>query len=210
MKRLWGIKMEIIADTVVIAPHIDDEVLGCFSQLHPDTFICYLGVEDRDYVSVDERIEELKSAARKTGFKWELHDNIVNSYKLDHLIPIIENVINSVKPEKIFIPHYSYNQDHKCAYEAAMVALRPHDVNWFVKKVFVYEQVHNFIWPVREFTPNYFIPIDIYQKNETYSLYKSQVREHRSISSIRSLAELRGKQSMVDYAEAFECIRFVE
>jgi hypothetical protein len=40
---------------LIISPHIDDEVLGCFSQMKLETFICCLGDEDREYASVTQR-----------------------------------------------------------------------------------------------------------------------------------------------------------
>jgi LmbE family N-acetylglucosaminyl deacetylase len=126
------------------------------------------------------------------------------------MITQIEDQINEHKPDRVFIPQYSYNQDHRAVYDAAMVALRHHDVNWFVKKVFIYEQPHTLSWPYSDFKPNYFIGFNIAEKIRMYGLYKSQVRGHRSASFIEVMAQLRGEQAGVPYAEGFECIRFVE
>jgi hypothetical protein len=82
-----------------------------------------------------------------------------------------------------------------------MIALRPHDQNWFVNQVFVYEQPHTVLWPVKSFTPNYFIKIDVEDKIRTYKLYKSQVRKHRSPEIIRTIASLRGSQCNLAYAK---------
>jgi LmbE family N-acetylglucosaminyl deacetylase len=194
---------------LVIAPHIDDEVLGCYSVLNENTFVCYLGVEDRSYVSAKERIEELKDAALIKKFKWALFNNVVNKYKCEELISTLEVQINEQKPENVFLPHYSYNQDHRAVYDASMVALRHHDINWFVDKVFVYEQPHTILWPFKNFEPNYFIALNVVDKIKTYNLYKSQVRGHRSCEFIETMANLRGKQANLEYAEAFQCIRYV-
>ncbi len=194
---------------LVIAPHIDDEILGCFSVLNEDTFICYLGVEDRSFVSAKERIEELENAASIMKFKWKVFSNVVNSYKTEDLINTIEEKINDLKPENVYIPHYSYNQDHRAVYDAAMVAVRHHDSNWFAEKVFVYEQPHTILWPYKYFEPNFFIKLDVDEKIRIYNLYKSQVRDHRSPEIISIIAKLRGKQANVEYAEAFHCIRYV-
>ena len=195
--------------TVIIAPHIDDEILGCASILNSSTFICYLGVEDRSYVSAEERKFELKNASLKKGFSYDVYGCSVNNYTVPQIIPIIESTINKYQPSSVFIPNYSYNQDHKTVYDAAMVALRHHDQNYFVKKVFVYEQPHDFLWPVEHFNPNFFIPLNIQDKIETYKIYASQVRNHRSPETIISMAKLRGAQANIEYAEAFQCIRFV-
>jgi LmbE family N-acetylglucosaminyl deacetylase len=126
------------------------------------------------------------------------------------MIGQLEDQINAHKPERIFIPHYSYNQDHRAVYDASMVALRHHDVNWFVDQVFVYEQPHTLSWPYGNFKPNYFIGMDVTEKIRIYNIYKSQVRGHRSSSFIEVMARLRGEQAKIKFAEAFDCIRFVE
>jgi LmbE family N-acetylglucosaminyl deacetylase len=194
----------------IIAPHIDDEVLGCFSFMRPDTFICILGVEDRSYVSAKDRCNELKESARMNNFSWKVHTNIVNNYQVPDLIPILEWHINKIKPSCVIIPHYSYNQDHRAVYDASLVALRPHDKNWFVKKVLIYEQPDTFLWPYTTFSPTYFLDINIKEKLKAYHLYKSQIRGHRSDEIIKTIARARGMQSNMEYAEAFQCLRWVD
>src|SRR3990172_8869023 len=120
---------------LIISPHIDDEILGCFSVLDKDTFVLYCGVEDRSYVSKEERVKELELVREHTHFKYKILGNLVNSYKAQDLISAFEQTINEHKPEFVFIPYPSYNQDHRAVYSAALVALRPHDTNHFVKKV---------------------------------------------------------------------------
>jgi LmbE family N-acetylglucosaminyl deacetylase len=194
---------------LIIAPHIDDEILGCFAVLNEETSVCYLGVEDRSYVSAKERVMEMEEAARAKRFKWTLFNNTVNSYRCEQMISILEEEINRLQPEQVFIPNYSYNQDHRAVYDAAIVALRHHDINWFVKKVFIYEQPHTILWPYSNFTPNFYFQIDISEKIRTYGIYKSQVRAHRSADCIETMARLRGKQANIEYAEAFQCLRYV-
>ncbi len=201
--------MNNLKKNLLIAPHIDDEVLGCYSVLNENTHICYMGVENRSYVSASERVEEIDKASQQKKFSWKLFENPVNYYGVSQLIPMIEEQINYIKPESVYFPHFSYNQDHQAVYNAAIVALRPHDKNWFVRHVFIYEQPHTLLWPVKSFEPNYFKKIDVEDKIRTYLLYKSQVRGQRSPEIIRTMASLRGKQANMDFAEAFNCIRFV-
>jgi LmbE family N-acetylglucosaminyl deacetylase len=196
--------------SLILAPHIDDEVLGCYSFLNADTHVMYFGVEEREYVSSKERIEEMKQAAKLKKFDWHIEKFRVNNYQVSELIDPIEKCINSIHPGCVIIPHPSYNQDHRAVYEAASVALRPHDKNHFVNMVLVYEQPHTMIWPVESFEPNYFIEINIDDKLELYGLYKSQVREYRSFSIVRSIAQIRGSQANKKYAEAYYCIRFIK
>lgn len=204
--------------TIILSPHIDDEVLGCFSSLNEDTFIIYCGCDEShinfDWVkqrpNLEHRISELELVQKKHKFKYTILNNKVNEYKIQDLIPEFEKYINEIKPDEIYIPVPSYNQDHRVVYEAALTALRPHDVNFFVKKIFVYEQLQD-LWNhnYHKFNPIYFKPINIEDKILTYQLYASQVRSFRSPEMLKSLANIRGAQSNLPYAEGFEIIRYI-
>lgn len=198
---------------LVMAPHIDDEVLGCGGILDKDAFVLHCGVEDRSYVSAEERIKEIEEVRKIAGFKMKLLKNVVNNYKVTDLIPDFESTINEVRPDMAFIPHPSYNQDHRAVYNAALVALRQHDINFFVKKVFVYEQPQDIFWDFNNekgFKPNYFVPIDIEKKLKLYSLLKSQVRSFRSPDHVKAIAVLRGGQSNFKHAEGFRILRWID
>ena len=163
--------------TVIIAPHIDDEVLGCFAFLGPQTRVLYCGVEDRPDVSGAERVAEMQRVADELGFSWDLLDNTVNQYRLNDLIEPIEGCLNEYRPDTVLIPQpSSYNQDHRAVYEAAIVATRPHDQNWFVPRVLVYEQPHTMLWPIaKAIEPTLFREIDIAAKLAAYRGYASQL-----------------------------------
>jgi N-acetylglucosamine malate deacetylase 1 len=203
--------MDIKISSLIISPHADDEVLGCFSFLSDDTFVIYLGIEDRSYVSRTERINEVNYSAKKSGFKYEILDFCVNNYQVSPLIPEIERVVNSLKPQTVLIPQPSYNQDHRAVYDASLTALRPHDKNWLVPNVLIYEQPDSILWSHgQESEPNLFREINIEDKLDSYALYASQVRGHRSPSLIRSMAQLRGAQSGLPFAEGFTVKRIVK
>jgi len=204
-----------VVKRLVISPHIDDEVLGCGGQLDRDTFVVECGVDDFHIVSRVERIQELDKVKQKTGIDYVILENKVNSYEVSPLIEEITTQINRLKPEEVCIPYPSYNQDHQTVYKACMVALRPHDINHFVKRVLVYEETQVIAWDYANsindsFKPNLFRRINIEDKLDLYLLMKSQVRAFRSPDFLRELAKIRGRQSMLDYAEAFQCIRWVE
>jgi N-acetylglucosamine malate deacetylase 1 len=206
---------------LIIAPHADDEVLGCGGILGKDSFVYYCGIDESNVnikdplhrIPLNKRLGEIKNVAKFLDFKWAVNMHTkVNHYAQSEseLRDEFEKIINTVKPEKIFIPFPSYNQDHKTVYEAALVALRPHDKNHFVKKVLVYEQQHPVLWEDKPFQVNYFVPIDIKKKIDAYLLHKSQVRSMRSPDLIEAIAKVRGKQSNTDFAEAFIIKRWVD
>lgn len=195
---------------VIFSPHADDEVLGCFSFLSPSCHVVYLGIEDRASVSRDERISEVKESAAKSGFEWEALKHPVNAYRVPDLIPDLERTIQECKPDTVLLPQPSYNQDHRAVYDAAITALRPHDQNWYVRNVLVFEQPDSLLWPHGgETEPNYFQAISLQEKLHSYSLYASQVRGHRSPELVSAIAQLRGAQAGLPFAEGFTVKRMV-
>jgi hypothetical protein len=52
--------------------------------------------------------------------------------------------------------------------------------------------------------------LDIDKKIKMYNLMQSQVRAFRNNNMLQTLAELRGIQANVKYAEAFEVLRWIE
>lgn len=196
--------------TVVFAPHVDDEVLGCFSFLMPGTHVLYGGVEERPAIPRQTRINELENASSMLGFSWSMLDNPVNNYAASKLIGPMEAIIDRVSPQTVVIPEPSYNQDHRAFYDAALVATRPHDTHQLVPEVLIYEQPHSILWPhTDQPTPSVFVPIDIKKKLDAYQCYASQVRGHRSPETVTALAAIRGAQIMVPFAEAFHARRIV-
>ena len=204
---------------LIVSPHIDDEVLGCFTAIGPDSFVLYCGSDEsrinfewvKERPTSNKRMEELKALQNKIGFKYEILPNAVNHYHINDLIPSIELVINRIKPEAVYIPVPSYNQDHRSAYEASLTALRPHDVNHFVPRVMIYEQLQD-LWNhnYHPFQPTYFRKLDIEAKIAAYQVLATQVRSFRSPQMLRNLAAVRGIQCNQPYAEGFEIIRWVE
>jgi len=202
---------------LVIAPHVDDEVLGCGGILDSNFFVYFCGIdesklrEDKDRTSTEVRFEELKNVANFLGFEYECNESSkVNHYVEQDFINVFEDLINKIKPETVFLPHPGYNQDHRTIFNAAMVALRPHDMNFFVRKVLVYEAAHDVIWNPKKMNLNYFVPIDIEKKVKAYELHKTQVRGMRSPQHLREIAAVRGAASNCKFAEAFEILRWSE
>jgi len=200
---------------LIIAPHVDDDVLGCGGILDSDCFVVYCGLDESDIPGrppKEERLREIEDVIGVTCHGFEVLENPVNQYKKCNLISDFERVINDHKPLEVYVCHPSYNQDHKEVYDAAMVALRPHDKNYFVRRVFVYEQPHMLFWDNGgvDFKPNYFVPIDVEKKVKVYTLMKSQVRSFRGTDHVKAISKLRGGQSNCKYAEAFQVLRWVK
>ena len=204
-----------------LSPHSDDEILGMggsISKFVKDGHKCYVyyvGIDERDAGPgrpvKEKRLEELKKVAKFFGFEPIVNEkNLVNNYVERDLIKQFEEVINKIKPNRVFIPFPSYNQDHRTVYNAALIALRPHDRNHFVSKVLVYEQEHVVVWDPKPNLPTYYIPIDIERKLAAYKIYETQVRGMRPPELLRSIAKIRGVSANVPYAEACQVYRWVD
>lgn len=220
---------------LVVAPHVDDDVLGCASVLLPGTAVLYCGVDAYHRVPHTARRVEANRVADATGVRhyWPVHhdapplplfdgagersvyatERLVNAYDEASLRQDIEAAIRIECPDEVYIPWPSYNQDHRAVYAAALVALRPHDVNHLVPRVLVYEGSQINFWdhahPARAFRPTLFMPIDFHRKRELYEMMPSQVREHRSVAHLEALCRLRGGEVGLPYAEAFEVLRWI-
>ena len=199
---------------LIIAPHVDDDVLGCGGILDKTCHVLYVGVDSHHVVSAEERWQEARAVAKRTGHRYSAFDAFtVNRYseRFPALIAAFESAI-STRPDEVYIPERtSYNQDHQAVYDAAMIALRPHDTIPFVPRVLAYEQPHVMMWPTAgPHEVNYFREIDIEEKVARVELMKSQVRDYRGPDVIAALAKLRGAQARVTWAEAFRIIRWVE
>ena len=117
--------------TLILSPHIDDEVLGCGGLINErvksrdQVFVQFFGVEDFHEVPRNERLNELKDVSAFLGFDYDIFSNEVNNYKSQMLVDQITSLINRIKPNEIFIPNRAYNKDHTAVNDASFIALRP-------------------------------------------------------------------------------------
>jgi LmbE family N-acetylglucosaminyl deacetylase len=198
-------------NVLIFSPHVDDEVLGCFSFLDADALVVFAGIESRANISRQQRIDELDESVSALGFHYQILENEVNRYNSMDLIEPFEAAIARVKPETVLLPLRSYNQDHRAVYDAALVATRPHDINWRANRVLAFEQPHSEIWPYENHAkPNWYRKINIDEKLTAYARYASQVRGHRSPATVSALAALRGAEIGEDHAEAFHVLRWID
>jgi LmbE family N-acetylglucosaminyl deacetylase len=192
-----------------LSPHRDDEILGAGGTLPQcnELTVMYFNyvhplVEQSVYDSEAEAVR--KTLQCDTIYSEHMAVNCLDQFPLVNFISEIEDIINWIKPTTVFIPMKSRNQDHCVIYNASSVALRPHDKNWFVPNVLIYEQSE---YTNENFIPHVFIKIDIKVKLSLWNLYKSQHRGHRTKKHLCHLAGVRGMQCNVPYAEAFQVMR---
>lgn len=215
---------------IVIAPHPDDETLGCGGTLlllkNKGYSINWLIVTTLSQESgfsknrIESRRTEINLVNKEYDFDGMFNLNIpttkVDEIPQGSLIQKISDVFNEVKPNIVFLPFYNdVHTDHKKIAEAAISCTK-----WFrypyIEKVLFYETISetdfNINSSVKSFEPNVYIDISKYidKKIEIMNIYKSEISAFpfpRSEKAIRSAAFLRGAQSGVEAAESFELLR---
>ncbi len=218
---------------LVIAPHSDDEVLGCGGLITKVknsggkvfVLIFNLGFEKDDTPeSQQKRKNEVKNAMDVLGVD-DYHlvnsepDNNRNldSKPLHDLIEVIENTSNvsleKISPTMVAIPTiFSHHQDHVHVHHACIAALRP--ISTPVSNIVLsYEAPEHSRWSASGiFEPNLFVEIDIEIENkiQAFLKYESQVRPGgRDADSIRNQAKYRGQEVGKNLCEAYYAHRFI-
>ena len=218
---------------LVVAPHSDDEVLGCgglISKIKKEggkvfVLIFNLGFEKNDTKeSQDKRKQEIKEAmnALKVDDYHLVHEKADDNRDLDveplhSLIEVIESTSNvsleKISPTIVAIPTiFSHHQDHVHVHNACIAALRP--ISTPISSVVLsYEAPEHSRWSSSGvFEPNFFVEIDdvIENKIMAFSKYNSQIRlGGRDADSIRSQAKYRGQEVGKNLCEAFYVHRFI-
>ena len=218
---------------LVIAPHSDDEVLGCgglISKIKKAggkvyVLIFNLGFEKDDTKESQEKrkkeVQDAMNVLNVDAFHL-VHDQPDNNRDLDakplhSLIEIIESTstvsLEKIEPTMVAIPTiFSHHQDHVHVHNACIAALRP--ISTPVSDVVLsYEAPEHSRWSAAGvFEPNFFVEIDdvINQKVLAFSKYNSQIRPGgRDADSITNQAKYRGQEVGKNLCEAFYVHRFI-
>ncbi|EJL22893.1 PIG-L deacetylase family protein [Brevibacillus sp. BC25] len=219
-------------DVLFIAPHPDDETLGCGGTI-------YRHLEQGDRVhwlivtgmSVDEgfspdriasRAREIESAARQYSFtsvhKLDLPTTKLDEIGMSKIVEKMSAVMLSVQPQVIYAPYRGdVHTDHKFVFDAVISCTK-----WFrysfVKRILAYETLSETEFGLNPdtngFRPNVYVDISKYleRKLEVMRIFESEVGSFpfpRSEQTIRSLAYVRGSTAGVEAAEAFMLLKEV-
>jgi len=198
--------------TLIFAPHMDDEILGCGGLLAaPDSraHVHFLTCE-HPFTQQASRIE-CEQIAQENGHTISYDSfptNRLHTEPITKLITTMEAVIERIRPQTVLLPFPDYNQDHRTVHAAGLAATRPHDKNFYVDNVLLYELPSTHQGNYRQpFRADVYLPITVEAKVQLYEMYISQVRGHRSCDALRHMAGFRGMQCHKQFAEAFQVVR---
>lgn len=220
---------------LVVAPHCDDEVLGCGGVIEKHAKAgdeVYVLMITNGHIGAPELFKAEDTAQNRAeaqvandflGVKEVIFFDFpaprLDSIPSYTLSLAISKVIRGKEIETMYIPHKGdIHRDHFVTHECSLVAARPIN-NCPVKTIYAYETLSETEWAMpsqnEAFIPTVFVNITdhIDSKIESFAKYEGQVKQFphpRSAESIRALAMHRGATVGFHYAEAFMLIRDIK
>lgn len=220
-------------NVIVISAHPDDEILGAGGTLlkHKKNgdnlaWVIITGVDEANGFTkerVRTRELEINQVSDTIGFSKVYKLNYptmgLNPEIVNEIIPKISSIFNEFEPEVIYVMNRSdAHSDHRYTFDAVAACTKSFRYP-FIKQVLMYECISETEFapqlPEKVFIPNYFVDVSEFQsdKIKIMQIYKSELSEHpfpRSIANINALATFRGATVGVNFAEAFQIIKFID
>lgn len=223
-------------NVLVLAPHPDDEVLGCggtickLTSAGYDVFVAILTNASKTDPAkyTKEKLLNVRNEAKLAGeclgvksfFFEDFPAPALDQYPGYKMAESISKIIIETKANTLYIPFRGdIHSDHKAIFDAAMVAARPVG-NYTVNKIYAYETLSETEWAYpfagESFVPTVFEKLDMKSFNvklDAMNCYKSQLRSFpnsRSLEALEALAKFRGSTVGTERAEAFMLIRDIK
>lgn len=224
--------LSYMGKVLVIAPHPDDEILGCggtmarIAAAGGDVSVAIVTRGMAPQFS-DEFVASIRAEAKAShaliGVRETLYLDLpaaaLDTVAATELNGALSKLVREVRPDTIFLPFIGdIHTDHQLTFLAAMVAARPRD-SQAPRRIYAYETLSETNWYAPgitpAFVPNVFIDIadTIETKLDAFRCFESQVKQfpdERSIEAIRALAVMRGASMYLKAAEAFMLVRQVD
>ncbi|MFD1037188.1 PIG-L deacetylase family protein [Virgibacillus byunsanensis] len=215
---------------LVVAPHPDDETLGCGGTLlrhyQEGDEVHWLIVTDMKGGFNKEKINlrklEIEEVGKNYQFKsitqLDFSTTTLDEAPMRDLVTSFSEVVQIVKPEIVYLPYRGdVHSDHKYVFDA-MIACTKWFRYDFIKKILVYETLSETEFGINPdnngFKPNVYVNITDYfnKKIQIMNIFSSEMGDYpfpRSNKAIEALASYRGVSGGFHYAEAFMLLKEV-
>jgi LmbE family N-acetylglucosaminyl deacetylase len=224
---------------LVVAAHPDDEVLGCGATIAKEAargadvriVIMQDGITVRYKRITQKAKRELKQLYRDAVDAGEIlgvpRKNIMfgkfpcsalNTVPFGILRKYLTDIVQGFKPDAVYTHHHGdYNPDHTAVNEAVLFASRPSPGEHIAREVYTFEVPSSTEWADQSkspFMPNVFVDVKgtIDKKIRAMEAYTTEIRNYphpRSPAALRVVAQNRGIQAGLHYAEAFHQVRAI-
>lgn len=220
MTQITGVcpdgQQALTARRLILAPHADDEILGCggvLAKYPDDCFVVVLSEPD------DVRFKEFRLARDILGYTGYEILGFQDGYLEQDpqaLVRELDRIVARVRPEMMYIPFPSTHQDHIAVYEAGVRAgrLSMTPGHHYVPSLYVYDVAAYDLelyptklgWNVFEALTEE----QIDRKIAAMEAYSSEaVMGPHPSNGMKALAQACGNTRRVDWAEPFSLIREV-
>lgn len=201
---------------LVIAPHMDDESLGCGGLLakHPDEATVVVVTESGDQRR-DEHVRAMEILGVEDFRSLDFEDGTTQQHMAD-LVARLDEVMAEVRPEEVYLPFPSLHQDHIGVYEAGMrsVRLSMSPQHWVPNSVLVYDiAVYDVNLYPSDLRWNVFEALTEQQADLKAAACAAYVSENpggaHPMNSIKEIAATVGHMRKVEFAEQYALVRQV-
>jgi LmbE family N-acetylglucosaminyl deacetylase len=225
-----------MSNILIVAPHPDDEVLGCggiMARFIEEGNSVFVAIMTNGNIGAPE-LFPIEGTLRGRKEALDAHSllGVTETFFFDFPAPRLETVaayeislelnklIKHVKATDLFIPHRGdIHKDHKIIFETSLVAARPIESHK-VMRIYAYETLSETEWaapfPEDNFIPNYYCRLDEKHLNLKLDAFKCftppRLKEFpysRSIDGVKTLARFRGCAISSPFAEAFSIVRMI-
>jgi LmbE family N-acetylglucosaminyl deacetylase len=215
---------------IVVAPHADDETLGCGGTLlkHKNTgdeinWLIFTSLDEKSGLSKERiagRRRAIEDVRKEYGFQEVVElpfpSVYVDTYPMGELVATISESFKKIRAEVVYLPYRGdIHSDHAVTFDAVAACTK-----WFrypcVKRVLAYEiasETDTAINPdTNAFRANTFVDITPYldRKIQIMNIYACEMGDFpfpRSEKALRALAAVRGMAAGFEAAEAFMLLR---
>lgn len=217
--------------TLVVAPHPDDETLGCGGTLlrrkrEGGSLAWLIATEMKPTTwssdSIAQRQKEIDAVTRLVGFDQVFQLGFpaagLDTVPFADLTAKFGEVIKSFAPTEVLVAHPSdAHTDHRVVFDVTAACTK-----WFrfpsIKRVLAYETLSETgagLGVNEAFKPTWFVDISpfVSAKLELLQIYSSELGPFpfpRSPEAVIALARYRGSMAGVEAAEAFQTLRQLE